>query len=363
MSQVMAIFLDSYRELNARKLFWITLMISAAVIVAYGSIGFTDNGITILYGVFDVESEYINAKTPWARALYMGIFSDFIVALWLAWVATILALISTTTIFPDLIASGAIDLILSKPISRLKLFGLKYLASLMFVVLQVAVFCTGAFLCVGLRVGEWNPKIFAAVPLVTLLFSYLFSVSVLTAMVTRSALAALLLTLLFWFSLWGIQTAGGLLNNFRLISQIESERASKEIARLESVENPSARATEQLENARERQADAANIDRKLSYWHKPISAALLVVPKTQETVALLSRWLKDPNGFDITGMLSGDMTGERSGMRRDDARLEAGRRMKAEIESRSLWYVLGTSVAFEFVVIGLAAFLFARRDF
>ena len=34
-----------------------------------------------------------------------------------------------------------------------------------------------------------------------------------------------------------------------------------------------------------------------------------------------------------------------------------------KIDERSVTWVLGTSLAFQFVVVGLAAFLFRRRDF
>ena len=98
--------------------------------------------------------------------MYVGIFSDFIVAVWLSWIAIILALISTCTIFPDFLAGGAIDLVLSKPIHRATMFGMKFVMSLLFVILQVLMFCTGIFLCIGLRLGEWNWMIFAAVPVV-----------------------------------------------------------------------------------------------------------------------------------------------------------------------------------------------------
>ena len=39
--------------------------------------------------------------------------------------------------------------------------------------------------------------------------------------------------------------------------------------------------------------------------------------------------------------------------------------MKAqeEIRDRPLWWVLGTSLAFEFVVLGVASWIFVRRDF
>ena len=153
-----AMIIDSYRQLSAAKLFWLTLGLSGLVILLYGSIGFNDQGVTILFGAIDVESEYITKGSMWARGLYLGIYSNFLVTIWLAWVATILALISTCTIFPDFVSEGAIDLSLSKPISRFRLFMMKFLVSMLFVMLQVSIFCLGIFLCVGLRLGEWNWK-------------------------------------------------------------------------------------------------------------------------------------------------------------------------------------------------------------
>ena len=197
MSVFLAMGLDAYRELNSKKLFWITLGLSAMVVLTFGSIGFNEQGMSVLFGLKQVDSEYVNSTTPWSRALYVGIFSDFIVAVWLSWIAVILALISTCTLFPDFLASGGIDLVLSKPIGRVRIFAIKYVMSLLFVLLQVSLFCVGIFVCVGLRISEWNWMIFAAVPVVTIFYSYLYAMCVLAGVLTRSAITALLMTLLF----------------------------------------------------------------------------------------------------------------------------------------------------------------------
>ena len=86
-----AMLLDAYRELNSKKLFWITLFLSGFVVLSYGSIGFNEQGMSMMFGLKQIDSEYINSETPWARALYMGIFSDFVVTIWMTWVAVILA--------------------------------------------------------------------------------------------------------------------------------------------------------------------------------------------------------------------------------------------------------------------------------
>ena len=90
-----ALLIDAYRQLSAAKLFWLTLVLSSLVVVAYGSIGFNDEGISILFGLFEIESKQLTAGSPWARGLYIGIYSNFLVTIWLAWIATVLALIST----------------------------------------------------------------------------------------------------------------------------------------------------------------------------------------------------------------------------------------------------------------------------
>ena len=138
--QFKALLIDAYRQLSAAKLFWVTVGISILVVIGYGSIGFNEQGISVFFGIWEIESEYIYEGSPWARGLYIGIFSSFLVKIWLAWIAIVLALISTCSIFPEFVHSGSIELTISKPIGRLKLFFYKYLVSLLFVVLQVAIF-------------------------------------------------------------------------------------------------------------------------------------------------------------------------------------------------------------------------------
>src|SRR5205085_9269224 len=104
-------------------------------------------------------------------------FSELGVGIWLTFAALILAIVSTASLFPDLITGGAIDLYLSKPISRLRLILTKYATGLLFVALQVLVFCAASFLVIGLRGGVWEPRLFLAVPIVLCFFSYLFCIS------------------------------------------------------------------------------------------------------------------------------------------------------------------------------------------
>ena len=374
MTIIAAMLLDAYRALNARKLFWLTLGLSFLVVLSFGSIGFNEQGMSLYFGLKQIDSDFIREGSPWARALYMGIFSDFIVTFWLGWAATIIALISTTTIFPDFMATGAIDLVLAKPITRVKLFVIRYLTSLLFVLLQVTVFCLGIFLCVGGRLDEWNWKIFLGIPLVTVFYSYLYSINVLLGVITRSALAALMLTMLMWFSLWSVQTSESVLNQFKFSMEIQVEEADEEIkilqARLASIDDDQSEQRDvvqrQLEIAEEEREQPASISANLTKWHRRIELLQAPMPKTGLTVGLLSRSLKDPGGFSILAMMRGDMSaglGGGSTRRSNSSDAKTSRRMEAYYEGISPWYIIGSSIAFEFVVLSFACLIFVRRDY
>ena len=116
MTQTWALLLDAYRELNSKKLFWITLILSAIVVLACGMAGINEKGITFLHWQF--ETPFFTTEIMSRANFYKMIFASMAIPIWLTWVATVLALVSTGGIFPDFIASGSIELTLSKPIGR-----------------------------------------------------------------------------------------------------------------------------------------------------------------------------------------------------------------------------------------------------
>ncbi|MBC8202677.1 MAG: ABC transporter permease subunit [Planctomycetes bacterium] len=373
-----ALLIDAYRQLSAAKLFWLTLGLSGLVVVLYGSIGFNDEGVTLLFGLFDVESEFITAGSPWARGFYLGIYSYFLVTIWLAWVATILALISTCSIFPDFVCAGSIELSLSKPISRLRLFLMKYLVSMLFVMLQVSVFCLGIFLCVGLRLGEWNWMIFVAIPIVTVFYSYLFAVTVFVGMVTKSGIAALLVTGVFWMALFSVGASEGILTSVVTSQEVQIERYQEGIEKQQAIlDEIIAKSPEDFRiESKQSRIDEMKTDNeasveflgKIRAWQEPISWILTALPKTAQTIGLLDRWLSSDDGFDLGAIMRGDMS-ELEEVEEIDptnhwaVQRETEKRVQDEYDGRSLWYVIGTSLIFEGFILGLASLIFCRRDF
>ena len=156
--QTVAMFVDAYRELAAGKLFWITLVLSTIVAAAFAAVGIDEKGMTALW--FRLDFIPVNSETFPPDLLYKFLFFQLGMNVWLAWIATILGLVTTAGIIPSLVSSGVIDSMVAKPISRTRLFLTRYATGLLFAALQVGLFTTAAFLVLGIRGGEWMPAVF-----------------------------------------------------------------------------------------------------------------------------------------------------------------------------------------------------------
>ena len=107
-------------------------------------------------------------------------------------------------------------------------------------------------------------------------------------------------------------------------------------------------------DADDRQEDLAKLEAasaKLDTAHDILYGVKTVLPKTSETVGLLERSLYD----------MADLPDELMGQRGNQA--EAQREIVETIRSRSVWWVVGTSLGFEALVLCCAAWIFCRRDY
>lgn len=383
--QTAAIFLDAYRELNARRLFWIVLVLSGLVVLVFAAVGINERGLTFLWWDLGVGPSVGNGFGQMTRPFFYKtvLFSQLGIRLWLAWIATILALVSTAGIFPDFLASGAIEFTLSKPIGRLRLFLTKYLAGLLFVTLQVGVFCAACFVVLGLRGAGWSPGIFVAVPLVVVFFSYLFGICVLIGVVTRSTIAALLLTVLAWMLIFGLHAAEQTLLTVREFNQARIVAYERDIAAREARQKEAASAEpdgiarglmeaatrplreDVLKRRREQLDDMRDTRAWLVPIHRTVLAVKTTLPKTSETIELLQRVLMSRVEIDDT-LDRAEESMQNMPLDDSEVPVDSGRvmrRVEEQRRTRSVAWIVGTSLLFEAAVVGLAAWLFWRRDF
>jgi ABC-type transport system involved in multi-copper enzyme maturation permease subunit len=141
---------------------------------------------------------------------------DNLVNGWGAGIAILLGIIITAFFIPEMLRKGAIDLLLAKPLHRSSLLFWKYVGGLSFMFILTSFNVIGAWLVIGVRSGVWNPKFLLAIPLLVFSFGVLYAVSVLTSILTRSAVVSILVTCVFagfLYILGQLYTAYDTLNN------------------------------------------------------------------------------------------------------------------------------------------------------
>lgn len=116
----------------------------------------------------------------------------------------LLALIWTAGFLPAFLEPSAASVLLAKPVPRWTLLLGKYLGVLVFLTFQAAVFVLGTWLALGLRTGVWDAVYLLTIPLLLLHFAIFYSFSVFLAVCTRSTIACVLGSLLFWLVCWGM---------------------------------------------------------------------------------------------------------------------------------------------------------------
>lgn len=353
--QTRALLVAAYRELNARKLFWASIVINALVVGSVAAVGLDQDGVSV-FG-FQLPIPGVTSESFPDGRLHKLILATVGVGLWLSWLSTILALLSTASIFPDL-ASGGVDTMLSKPIGRTRLFVTMFAGGMLFTAVQVVVWAVLAFFILGLRGGSWELGIFVVVPIVLAFFSYLFCIQAVVGMISRSPIASVIVTLLFWIFVFLVDTGERFTMVGRIAGRLEIEAIEARMAKVEDEERKSGfakRREERLET--------------VPNWelaHDIFFAVKTVLPKTTETAQLTRRALAITTDIPVEeegeidedeqtrrGLFSSGFVSQR----------KLGAAIEKEYETRDPWWIVGTSLGFVGAVLGFGAWHFRRRDF
>ncbi len=353
--QTWALLVDAYRELNARKLFWIALVLNALVVAVIGALGIDEKGVTIIVWHLDIQGVTSALFPP--EQFYHTLFASFGVGFWLAWISTILALLSTATIFPELV-TGGVDTLVSKPISRPRLFLTKFATGLLFTLAQVLVFTTLSFFVLGIRGGVWSIGLFVAVPIMLIFYSYLYCVMAVVGSLTRSVIASVIVTLLFWVFVWVAHLGEQFTLLGETVQRVEIAAIEK---RLEQAQTVDGRAPLEV--------DLSEAKDSLAVWrpiHLSLFALKTALPKASETIQLLNRSLKqvaDVPTIDEDEMGDGAVAGRGFLGSKYARRRDVQAAVERDMTARPVWWIVGTSLMFEAALLGFGAWRFSRRDF
>ena len=341
--QFAAIFADTWHLLSARKVFRVSVAITFLVGLLYASLGFNDRGFSLFY-VLEFSNDLFYEGSPGASALGLNVFY-YVTEWWTSLLGVMLGLMTCASLFPDFMAPGSIDTVLSKPVGRGRLFFYKYVSGLMCAAILVMLLAVMAWLTIRWRLGFWHAPVFWSVPLAVALYSYLFGVCVLFGVWTRSTLASLLLTALFWLGCWGLQWA---------------EQLSAQFSRTTSA---AAVVTGEAEGMN-----------KAEVAHQIFRGLMVVLPKTTETTSLVRRAVLRDQDREYLKEMEVDSQVQRAADlaqllgRPPEAEVIVRQRVVKDMEAmsaleKSPWYILGSSLGFEALVVGLACWIFTRRDY
>lgn len=333
------LLLDSFRMLRSQMLFWIVLLLSGIVALAYASVGVDEDGISAAFGLLKWENELVRSSDlQTAKQFYLLIFTSFIAPYWLNLIAIVLGLISCASIFPEFVKKGSIDLFLSKPPSRLALFVGKYLGSLLFVFLQVFLFTLIVFFSFGFRFDDWNFTVFWAVPVVVLIFSLIYCVHVFVSVWSGS----LVFGLLSAFFVWGMAVLSEWTEDLAYKIVYVLPRMGLEV----SLQGGGVTEGEPRDSMGE---TAEMIYRFTNMVRTPL-------PKTRVAANQLNRLVK-VDGEDLTGK---ELGGLLFGMIPQD---EEEAVFKDYQKRHPIVRDVATSLCFELFFVGLAVWVFSRRDY
>jgi ABC-type transport system involved in multi-copper enzyme maturation permease subunit len=116
----------------------------------------------------------------------------------------LLALVWTAGFVPTFLEPSAAAVLIAKPAARWQLLLGKYCGVLAFVGFQVILFIALTWLALGLRTQVWDMTYWWCIPLLLLQFAIFYSFSVLLAVLTRSTVACVFGSVLFWLLAYGI---------------------------------------------------------------------------------------------------------------------------------------------------------------
>lgn len=146
---------------------------------------------------------------------------QIVIKLGLGVLAVMVAIVVTSPIIPDTFRSGSLNLLLSKPISRVLLYLAKFFGSTVFVLVNISFVLTALYFIAGTRFGFWNAGLLACIPLLMFVFVIFYSVSALAGLFWKNAIVCVVATMVFWLFCFVLGAVySGMTNAFEVERQI-----------------------------------------------------------------------------------------------------------------------------------------------
>ena len=193
MKNILTIAEFTVREALSRKIIIAFFAISTFVILLFAGI-FTFVPFEDLTGMIRTNDKaVINISKEIVK-----MFKMFVVAP-LFGGGLFLAIFSASGFIPSMLEKGNIDLLLSKPISRVQIILGKYLGGILIVLANIAYLIVTIWVLVGLKFDVWSISFLSSILTITFAFATLYALIILIGILTQSSVLAMMISYLIFF--------------------------------------------------------------------------------------------------------------------------------------------------------------------
>ncbi len=189
--QLLAIIGDTFREAISRKVFIFFFGISTFVIILF-FLFFSLSSVEGLIGMMNLSEDKNSI-----RSIIIGIQIFIIGPLYAG--GLFLSIFSASSLIPNMLEKGTIDLLLSKPISRLTLLIGKFLGGTIIVFFNIAYLVIAIWLMISLKFNVWNFEFLSTVVLITYIFMIFYILMMFIGILTQSSIFAMIISYLVFF--------------------------------------------------------------------------------------------------------------------------------------------------------------------
>jgi ABC-2 type transport system permease protein len=201
MENILTISNFTIREALSRKIIVTFFAISTFVIMVFALL-FSLVSFEDLSGMVNV-----NGNDP------LDIATDIVKGLKLFVVAPLfggglfLSIFSASSFIPNMLEKGAVDLIISKPVSRAQIILGKFLGGMLIVLINIAYLIVSLWLLIGIKFGIWELSFLYSIFTITFTFGSLYSLIILIGILTQSSVLAMMISYIIFFVLSPVLTA------------------------------------------------------------------------------------------------------------------------------------------------------------
>lgn len=203
----------------------------------------------------------------------------------------LVSVVVTAAFVPNMLRKGTLELLLVRPIPRWRILIFKYIGSLLFVGALLGLLIASAWLVTGILANIWSPGILLALPSLLLFFALLLSVSTFTGVLTRSTLAAMLVTVAYWAVLFIV----GQLHSQVVASRIRDKDAGK------PAQLTVAQTIRGMKASRQPPPDPNRVPVHQTRLAAVVEAAYTVLPHTEDMDTMVDRQLM--RDFAVAGAM------------------------------------------------------------